>query len=375
MSLTRRIFAFPFFAGLLFCCSCNHGTPQLSADFAQGNRYAHGFSISECEGCTVAQLRDPWDTLKLRACYLLIPEDQEVPKHLPKGVIIRTPLRDVAVVTSLYLTVMDELGCLEAAGGVCEPEYVTSRAAREMLSSGHIADLGNSVAPNIERIIDCGAQAILVSPFENAGFGGTEKLGLPIVEAADYMESHPLGRCEWIRFYGRLFGCGERADSLFEATVQRYEALKVLCDTLQERPKVLLEKRYGSSWFVPAGNSYVATLHRDAGAKYIFSEHEGSNNTPISSEAVYDRGQEADFWLFKYAAEENYSRKQLLEEYPLYSGIKAFAEGSTYGCNTIHNEYYCDIALHPERILEELIRIYHPQLLPEEPLRYYEKLN
>lgn len=374
MRLIHRILAFPLFAGFLLCCSCNHGTSQLGADFAQDNRYARGFSISEGEGFTMVQLRNPWDTATLRACYLLIPENQEVPEHLPKGEIIRTPLRDVAVVTALYLSVMEELGCLDATGGVCEPEYVTSRAAREMLTSGQLADLGNSVAPNCEKIIECGAQAILASPFENAGFGALEKLGIPIIEAADYMENTPLGRCEWIRFYGRLFGCGEAADSLFDAAAGRYEELKRLTDTLQERPKVLLEKRYGSSWFIPAGNSFAAAFHKDAGADYIFAEHTGDNNTPLSSEKVYELGQNADFWFFKYAADENCTRAQLIGEYPLYSGIKAFAEGKAYGCNTIRTDYYNDVTLHPERLLEELIRIYHPQLLPEGELKYYEKL-
>lgn len=361
-------------ATLLLALSCNP-RPEAAEGFGEGNLYARGFSMQECEGYTKVTLRNPWDTLSTRAEYILIPRESPLPDSLPGGTLLRTPVRNVAVLTALYLSVLDELGSLDAVGGVCEPEYVTCPRGRLLVGEGVIADLGNSISPNAEKILNIGAEAILASPFENAGYGATEKLGITVIEAADYMEEHPLGRCEWLRFYGRLFGCQATADSLFAATVKRYNDLKALADTVSHRPKVLLEKRYGASWFIPAGNSFVATLHKDAGADYIFADHLKSNNIPLSSEAVFDRGQGADFWLFKYAGDQCYSRRQLLEEYPLYGGIKAFAEGSVLGCNTIRTTYYNDIALHPDRILEELIRIYHPQLLPEGELKYYRKLD
>jgi len=358
---------------LLTSCSCTH--PKADVQFGEGNLYARGFAMEECDGYTRVALRNPWDTLHIRTGYLLVPKDAPLPDSLPEGIILRTTLQNIAVLTSIYLSVLEELECLYVVTGVCEPEYVTSHKGAGMVADGRIADLGNSMSPSAEKIICIGAEALLASPFENAGFGPAEKLGVPVIEAADYMEEHPLGRCEWIRFYGRLFGCAQRADSLFAATVENYNRLKELTRDVQERPKVLLEKRYGTSWFIPAGNSFAATLHADAGADYIFAEHRGGNNTPLSSEAVFNRGQQADFWFFKYAGDEYYTLGKLLEEYPLYGGIKAFAEGSVYGCNTIRTSYYDDIPLHPDRILEELIRIYHPQLLPEGELKYYRKLD
>ena len=68
--------------------------------------------------------------------------------------------------------------------------------------------------PDIERIIDLRADAILLSPFENSGgYGRLEQIGVPIIECADYMETSALGRAEWMKFYGLLYGKEHEADS------------------------------------------------------------------------------------------------------------------------------------------------------------------
>ena len=96
------------------------------------------------------------------------------------------------------------------------------------------------MAPDIERIIALNPEAILLSPFENSGgYGKLDKLHVPIIEAADYMESSPLGRAEWMKFYGMLFkkdgnapktalaaSCEPKADSLFAKIEKEYLKLK-----------------------------------------------------------------------------------------------------------------------------------------------------
>ena len=117
---------------------------------------------------------------------------------------------------------MDELGCIDAISGVCEPEYIANRHILGAIDEGRIVDLGSAMTPSRERLIDLGPDAILLSPFQNVGsYGNIEQLGIPIIPCADYMEGSALARAEWMRFYGRLFGCGERADSLFAAVEER----------------------------------------------------------------------------------------------------------------------------------------------------------
>lgn len=144
----------------------------------------------------------------------MVDREQSVPGNLPKGTVVRTPIRNIVVYTSVHAAIIDQLNEADKVIGVCEPRYMDTPAIQEGLRAGRIADLGEATSPNIEKIIDIGAEIIIASPFQNAGYGPAEKLGIPIIEAADYMESLPLGRTEWIRFYGLLFGKSAMADSI-----------------------------------------------------------------------------------------------------------------------------------------------------------------
>ena len=165
--------------------------------------------------------------------------------------------------------------------------------------------MGEATAPNVEMMIDKGAELVIVSPFQNSGYGPVEKLGIPIIEGADYMESLPLGRTEWIRFYGMLFGKEALADSIFRQTEKSYLDLKQLVTADMPRPTVISEKKFGASWFMPAGDSYIANMYADAGADYVFKELPGAGSTPLAFETVLDRAIHADMWLIKYNQSED----------------------------------------------------------------------
>ena len=288
-----------------------------------------------------------------------------------RGILIATPIENVVIYTSVHAAMAEQMGLLNRVSGVCEPEYITSSKILSLIENQQIADLGNSASPNVEKIISLGAEAIIASPFENSGYGAAEKLGIPIVEAADYMENHPLGRTEWVKFYGLLFGCREIADSLFEATRANYEALWLKAAISSRHPSVLLERKWGQTWAVPANGSYVGQLHRDAGAQYVFSEITSANSVHKSFEEVFERGCDADFWLMKYGSKEPLTYKDLEREYQPYANFKAFKSQNIYACNTLVTTYYDDITLHPDHILADLIYIYHPEILPDHELKYY----
>ena len=351
--------------------SCRGGGEAFSAPEVDSTiQYANNLSIEDVvEGIMVVELRDPWDTLKLRQRYILADRSAVVPEKIPEGTLIRVPVERAVVYTSVHSSLVEQLGALGSLCGVCEPQYITSSEILRLVSEGTIADLGLATAPNLEKIMDLEAEIIIASPLENSGFGSAEKLGIPIVEAADYMENHPLGRTEWVKFYGLLFGRGSEADSIFEATANHYNELKSLALSAKTRPTVLLEKRYGPAWAVPCGDSYIARMHADAGADYVFADISGTNSTPLTFENVLDRASGADFWLFKYDGD--YTLKSLKEEFPPYAGFDAFGRGAIYGCNTLTTSYYDDITLHPDLVLEDFIAIYHPGLLPGHSQRYY----
>ena len=339
--------------------------------------YARGLKISHYKDFTKVTLRDPWDTLKTRKEYILASKNTLTANPAlkdslsKKGILIATPVQRVVIYTSVHAAMAEQMGLTDRVVGVCEPEYITSNEILKRIENKTIADLGNSASPNVEKIIGLDTEAIIASPFENSGYGAAEKLGIPIVEAADYMENHPLGRTEWVKFYGLLFGCSDTADSLFNATKEKYEALRTSCLGVTVRPTVILERKWGQTWAVPAAGSYVGKLHSDAGAQYVFSEITSSNSVHKSFEEVFDRGCQADFWFMKYGSKVPLTYDDLKREYQPYSNFKAFKSQKIYACNTLVTTYYDDITLHPDQILADLIHIYHPELLPDHRLKYY----
>ena len=343
--------------------------------------YAEGLKIAYFKDFTSVTLRDPWDTVKTRKVYILAPKatlasNPGLKDTLSKmGILIATPVERAVIYTSVHAAMAAQLGVLDKVCGVCEPEYITSNEVLERIKNQQIADLGQSTSPNVEKIIELGCDVIIASPFENSGYGAAEKLGIPIVEAADYMENHPLGRTEWGKFYGLLFGCEAAAQEQFLATCSRYNSLKGICTEVTERPSVVLERKWGQTWGVPAAGSYVGTLHRDAGADYVFGDITSASSVHMTFEQVFDRGCDADFWLFKYSGGKPMTLDDLKGEYLPYSDFKAFKTQSVFACNTLVSTYYDDITLHPDRILADLICIYHPELLPDHELQYYFRLE
>lgn len=343
--------------------------------------YAEGLKITYFKDFTSVTLRDPWDTVKTRKVYILAPKatlasSPGLKDTLSKmGILIATPVERAVIYTSVHAAMAAQLGVLDKVCGVCEPEYITSNEVLERIKNQQIADLGQSTSPNVEKIIELGCDVIIASPFENSGYGAAEKLGIPIVEAADYMENHPLGRTEWVKFYGLLFGCEAAAQEQFLATCSRYNSVKGICTEVTERPSVVLERKWGQTWGVPAAGSYVGTLHRDAGADYVFGDITSASSVHMTFEQVFDRGCDADFWLFKYSGGKPMTLDDLKGEYLPYSDFKAFKTQNIFACNTLVSTYYDDITLHPDRILADLICIYHPELLPDHKLQYYFRLE
>lgn len=365
-----------FIACLLVACSQagrQHAPEEsLSSDTI---RYAQGFTVHHFNDYTSVDVRDPWDSTRLLQRYLLVDREKPVPGNLPKGTVVRVPVQNIVVYTSVHAAVIDQLGETGRIIGVCEPRYMDTPSIQEGLKVGRIADMGEATAPNVELMIDKGAELVLVSPFQNSGYGPVEKLGIPIIEGADYMESQPLGRTEWIRFYGMLFGKEAKADSIFRATEKSYLDLKELVTGDMPRPTVISEKKFGSSWFMPSGESYVANLYKDAGADYVFTDLPGAGSTPLAFETVLDRAIHADLWLIKYNQSKDMTYGDLRSEYAPYENFDAFKNRRIYACNTGLVPYYEEFPLHPDYLLKDLIWMFHPELLPDYTPRYYHKMR
>ena len=362
-------------------------------------------------------IANPWKAGTLLHRYILIPKGEEGDKTVTRLALqrtsgmgcttdtVRTPVERSAVFIAPHCQLMYELGCQQAIRGVCDLNYINIPDVRKRAasagnaSSGNasagnsIVDCGSSMAPDIERIIALKPEAILVSPFENSGgYGKLDKLHIPIIEAADYMESSPLGRAEWMKFYGMLFGkdknisttaagkaseatlpasCELRADSLFAQIEKEYLDLKAEAGKLPKGLSILTERKTGGVWYVPGGQSTIGILLKDANARYIFSDDKHSGSLPMSPEQILAKGSQVDVWAFKYFGGAPLSQAQLLQEYDGYKALAAFNRGNIYQVDTSTVPYFELTSFHPELLLREFIILAHGSRFGK--LKFYKK--
>lgn len=362
---------------------------------------------------------NPWKAGTLLHRYILIPKGKEGDETVARLALqrtsgmgcttdtVRTPVERSAVFIAPHCQLMYELGCQQAIRGVCDLDYINipdvkkraalsrNTAARKAsvgnVSAGKasvgnsIVDCGSSMAPDIERIIALKPEAILLSPFENSGgYGKLDKLHIPIIEAADYMESSPLGRAEWMKFYGMLFkkdgnapktalaaSCEPKADSLFAKIEKEYLKLKAEAAGYPKGLSILTERKTGNVWYVPGGQSTIGILLKDANARYIFEDDEHSGSLAMSPEQILAKGKQVDVWAFKYFGGAPLSQAQLLQEYDGYKALAAFSRGNIYQVDTSTVPYFELTSFHPELLLREFIILAHGERFGK--LKFYKK--
>ncbi len=217
----------------------------------------------------------------------------------------------------------------------------------------------------------------MLSPYENSGtYGRLGQLGIPLIECADYMETSPLARAEWMILYGMLFDREEEARRLFDATEREYNALKNLTEGVADRPKVLVDRLYGQAWYVPAANSTMGIFIKDAGGENPFAVHDRNGSVGLAGEQVLYQAEDADVWLMRYAQDSDKTMRELASDNAIYTQFKAFKDNRVYGCNTSRVFFYEDIPFHPQWLLRDMISILHPGLVAEkEGKKYFTQLE
>ena len=349
------------------------------------------------QGYTEVKVHNPWKEGTELHRYILVPKGKEGDATMAKlagqahgegkaaatlGVktdTVRTPLESNLVFTAPHCQLLTELGCQNAITGVCDKDYINipdikSRAQADAKVAHPIMDCGSSMQPDIERIIALHPEALLISPFENnGGYGKLDKLRIPIIETADYMETSPLGRAEWIKLYGLLLG-SSKADSLFSAIEKEYLQLKAEAAKLPLGLSILTERKTGNVWYVPGGKSTMGILLRDAHAKYIFADDQHSGSLSMSPEQIIAKGNQVDVWAFKYFGGNALTKNDLLAVYQGYQALKAFQTGTVYETDTSCEPYFELTSFHPEILLREFIILSHPEAGDKfGKLRFYKK--
>jgi iron complex transport system substrate-binding protein len=366
---------------LLFS-GCNNSSKSgakssVSAFTTEPSHYAREFSIKKYSNFKVLEVRDPFDTLRYLVRYVLVPFKEELPKHLPEGIVVRTPVKSIGVTSSNDAGFIARISELAAINSVAEKNYIHQPLIDEQFKKGKIADIGSAMNINAEKLMHASPQILFVSTFKDNKYGHLKQTGIPLIQISDYMENHPLGRAEWIRFFGAFFEKDALANTIFDSIANHYENLCKLTKQLSatQRPTIFAGKLYGNIWYMAGGKSYIGHFFKDAGASYLWANRQETGSFPLDFESVYQKAINADYWQVLDFYEGTYTYQNISKEYSPYSNFKAFKTKKIIFCNTRYQSYYEQGILEPEVILADLIKILHPQLLKEHQNKYFNLLK
>ncbi len=338
-------------------------------------KYAHNLVMVRHKGFTEVMLVNPWKKGSVLHRYVLLErKDSSAVTRLPEGTVVYTPVRNMVISTAPHCQLMEYLGADKAMKGIFDAMYIKNRAIRASLQNGAVMDCGSSMQPNLELLAKVAPDVIFVSPYENGSYGALAKLGVPLMECADYMETSALGRAEWMKFYGMLVGREAAADSLFGVVESHYLEISRKAKAEKVRPKVITERVYSGVWYCPGGQSSMGRLLADAGARYVFADDGHSGSLSLSPEAVLEKAADADCWLFVHDGVAPLSPAQLLKEYAGYGLVKAFREGNIYECSSSSTDYFENLSFRPDLILEDMVHIFHPSVCPRLSV-YYQRYS
>lgn len=374
--MTIKQISYSVLFALLLLTSCNNKVAKEENKQNSDTQIAEAqlLFIEHANGYTKIDIKDPWNNGNTLHTYLLVPSNSAMPPQLPSGTVVRTPVKNVLVYSSVHSSVLRELGAGDAVRGVCDSQYFNDSIISAGLNDGTIIDCGNSMNPTVEKVIEMSPDAILLSPYQDATYGQITKLNVPIIECADYMEFTPLGRAEWIKFYGELIGKRALADSIYNSVVEQYNGVKEsVKDKKIEHPLVLTENVISGVWNVPGGNSYMAQFIKDAGGNYPWADDKNTGSLTLDFNQVLAKAQAADIWLIK--SPYIHSLAELKSSYSLNDQFKAFKTGNVYVCDTNTSHFFDRFPFHPEVLLKEYFKVFHPEVDFAHDLQFFKKVN
>ena len=347
-------------------------TSAVKVNDRQDDRQAQLLTMEQGNGFTLVTVANPWKGGVLHR-YVLVPRDAELPHDLPEGTIVRTPVKRALVYSSVHTSLLRELGAIDAVRGIVDRQYFVDSLLLADVDAGQVADCGNSMSPTVEKVIDMQPDAILLSPYQDASYGQITQLDIPIIECADYLEYDPLGRAEWMKFYGLLVGQRKRADSLYDAVVNAYDEVKQVAAKAASRPTVVTEMVISGVWSVPGGQSYMARIIRDAGGDYLWADDDNTGSLSLDFNQVLARAQQADYWFLKWTNIN--SLKDLQGAYELNKEMEAFKNKRVYVCDTEKSRFFDRVPFHPDLLLREFAAIMHPELFPGVETQMYHHID
>ena len=336
--------------------------------------YAKGFDIVSTKNEKKLIIKNPYSNTSNNFEYII-----------KKGIndqlnVINTPIKKIVVTSTTHIPMLELLGEEKALVGFQNTDYISSTKTRNRIDAGFVKELGNEAALNTESLLELKPDAVIGFTMDNYNktFNLIEKHGIPVIINGDWREETPLGRAEWIKFFGVLFNKERLADSIFNAIEIDYLAAKGIAKENTKYPSILSGAIMRNDiWSLPAGESFVSQFLLDANVNYLWKDSKGKGSLQLSFESVLDKAQHADYWI---APGYFSSKAQLLENNPQYQNFSAFKNNKIFTASTKRGVkggviYYELGPTRPDLILQDLIKITNPELLPNYTLTFFEQMK
>lgn len=367
-----------FFSLLISLFSCK---PDDSEKVESGEviplKYAKGFSIIKENDFKVITINDAWRGEKSNQQYVLYKNDK--PNGYKDALKIKVPISSIACMSLTHIAFIEALGEENSIVAVSGGKFTTNQKVKSYLSTGKIIEVGSAQSIDYESLVERNPTIIMAYGIDESSHKYTDKLkslGLTSVLNAEYMEVHPLGKAEWIKFVAAFYEKEEEADKIFNQIEAKYQSLVSLVENVPSKPSVFVGMPWNGNWYVAGGKSFQAQLFKDAGANYIWKNNEEKSSIVKSKEVVINDALDADFWL---NVNSYHSISSILAYDNRLSNFLAIKDSSVYNNdNKLNkfsgNEYWESGTINPHIILKDLIEIFHPNLIDHQ-LYYYRKLK
>ena len=261
----------------------------------------------------------------------------------------------VAVQSSTHLSYIQNLEAIQSVAGVCGLAYLVNQEAQEDFSQREVSEICNSDQMSKEVLLGLNPNLIFSYPFGTSGVETFEEIGLKSIMIAEYLETDVIARLEWIKLFGILYKKEEAANNYFEEVKTEYENLMFESLETPEEKKFIMNLPFEDNWYMPAPNSLIVNLFKDAGLAYYYSDREGTENVLLPQEQVWLDGSKADIWIIIAQREGDFTKEELLLENPVYAEFKSFKENNIYFCNTLTKDYFGMGIMEPHILLKDIL--------------------
>ncbi|MEM9144145.1 MAG: ABC transporter substrate-binding protein [Bacteroidota bacterium] len=375
--------------GLVFLIGCqskqnrpqNHATVATEGipdPFKTQVKYAQYFTIDVGENYKTIIVNNPWKKGDTLVSYVLYPKGTKEPIVAWAEYKVPVPIHKVVATSSPHIGFIGLIDELDKITGVAEDRYIYNPYVYERVRQGKIAQVGSLKNSNLEILLDLSPDLVMKTGVDNVRNEDTRltEVGIPISYNVEWMETNMLARAEWIKFIAAFFNKDAEADTVFGNVEKEYLKALSLTSTVDSRPSIMTGNNFKGTWYMPGADSYLAKLILDAGGDYRYKDKKSTGSLPLSFEVVLDDLVDADYWIGPRAT----SLKELEMTDERYTLFKPFREGKVFTFNKRirengGNDYWESGMTRPDRILKDVIKIFHPDLLPDHQLYYYKQLQ